>query len=48
GFFVEPTIIEARNEWDIVQEETFAPILYLIPFSDLDEAVRMHNGVAQG
>jgi len=48
GCFVEPTIIEARNEWGIVQEETFAPILYLIPFGDLDEAIEMHNGVAQG
>jgi aldehyde dehydrogenase (NAD+) len=48
GFFVEPTIIEARNDWDIVQEETFAPILYLIPYSDLDEAMEMHNGVSQG
>jgi len=48
GFFVEPTIIEARNEWKIVQEETFAPILYLIPFSNLESAMEMHNGVAQG
>ncbi len=48
GFFVEPTIIEAQNHWEIVQEETFAPILYLIPFSELDEAIEMHNGVAQG
>ena len=48
GFFVEPTIIEAENDWDIVQQETFAPILYLIPFSDLDDAIRMHNDVAQG
>ena len=48
GFFVEPTIIEAQNDWDIVQEETFAPILYLMSFSDLDEAMTMHNDVAQG
>jgi aldehyde dehydrogenase (NAD+) len=48
GFFVEPTIIEAENDWDIVQQETFAPILYLIPFSDLADAIRMHNDVAQG
>ena len=48
GFFVEPTIIKARNEWDVVQRETFAPILYVMPFSDLDEAIAMHNGVAQG
>jgi len=48
GFYVEPTIIRARNEWDIVQQETFAPILYLIPFSNLDEAIQMQNDVAQG
>ena len=44
----EPAIIEASNDWDIVQEETFAPILYVMPFSDLDEAIEMHNDVAQG
>ena len=33
GFFVEPTIVLADNKWEIVQTETFAPILYLIPFS---------------
>ncbi len=48
GSFVEPTIIEVRNEWKIVQSETFAPILYLIPFSNLEEAIEMQNGVAQG
>ena len=34
GCFVEPTVIEARNDWDIVQGETFAPILYLIPYEN--------------
>lgn len=48
GFFVEPTIIRAENDWDIVQEETFAPILYVMTFSDLDQAIAMQNGVAQG
>ncbi len=48
GFFVEPTIIRAENQWDIVQEETFAPILYLMPFRTLDEAMAMHNDVRQG
>lgn len=43
GFFVKPTIIRARNEWAIVQHETFAPILYLITFDSLDEAIAMHN-----
>lgn len=48
GCFVEPTIIRAENEWDIVQSETFAPILYLMPFADLDEAIDMQNDVRQG
>lgn len=48
GFFVEPTLIKACNEWDVVQRETFAPILYVIPFSTLDEAIHMQNDVPQG
>ncbi len=48
GSFVEPTIIVAENEWDIVQTETFVPILYVIPFSDIEDAVRMNNEVPQG
>ena len=48
GCFVEPTLILARNDYDIVQAETFAPILYLIPFANLDEAIRMQNDVPQG
>jgi aldehyde dehydrogenase (NAD+) len=48
GNFVTPAIVKAKNEWDIVQSETFAPILYVIPFSTLDEAVNLHNDVPQG
>ncbi|MFK7888634.1 MAG: aldehyde dehydrogenase family protein [Gammaproteobacteria bacterium] len=48
GNYVNPTIVKARNEWDTVQEETFAPILYLIEFDTLDEAIAMQNGVVQG
>jgi aldehyde dehydrogenase (NAD+) len=48
GNFVEPTIVVAKNEWDIVQNETFAPILYLITFKNLDEAIELHNNVPQG
>src|SRR5690625_163920 len=48
GSFVEPTIIEAENHWDIVQEETFAPILYVMKFSRLEDAVAMQNDVPQG
>jgi len=49
GHFVEPTIIAgARNEWAVVQRETFAPILYVIPFDTLAEAIAQNNGVPQG
>ena len=48
GNFVEPVIAVAKNDWDIVQTETFAPILYLIPYQDLEEAVSYQNGVVQG
>ena len=48
GHYVTPTIIKAENDWDIVQEETFAPILYLMTFDTLDEAIHMHNDVPQG
>ncbi len=48
GYFVEPAIARAENDWDIVQSETFAPLLYLIGFGDLDEAIAMQNNVPQG
>ena len=48
GNFISPAIAVARNDWDIVQTETFGPLLYLIPYADLDEAIAMQNGVAQG
>jgi len=48
GNFVQPTIVKAMNDWRIVQEETFAPILYLVPFHNLDEAIAMQNSVHQG
>lgn len=48
GHYVTPTIIKAENDWDIVQEETFAPILYLMTFDTLDKAIHMHNDVPQG
>jgi aldehyde dehydrogenase (NAD+) len=48
GHFVEPAIVEAENHWDIVQTETFAPILYLMTFRSIDEAVALHNAVPQG
>jgi len=49
GFWVEPTIIaRARNEWPVVQRETFAPILYVVPFATISEAIAVNNGVPQG
>ena len=48
GCYVKPVIIEAENHFEIVQEETFAPILYLIKYSSLDEAINLQNGVKQG
>jgi aldehyde dehydrogenase (NAD+) len=48
GFFVEPTVIRAESDWDVVKTETFAPILYLIPYEDLEDAIDMQNSVAQG
>ena len=49
GNFVLPTIITGlKNSDEVVQTETFAPILYVMPFKSLDEAVSLHNGVPQG
>ncbi len=48
GNFVEPTIIRARHDWEIVQTETFAPILYLIEYQSLEEAIAMHNSSHHG
>jgi len=48
GHYVRPAIAVAENDYDIVQEETFAPILYLIKYNDLDNAIGKHNGVKQG
>ena len=48
GCYVKPVIIEAENHYDIVQEETFAPILYVMKYSKLDDAIEMQNNVKQG
>jgi aldehyde dehydrogenase (NAD+) len=48
GNFVEPTIIRAKSDWPIVRTETFAPILYLIEFTSLEDAISMHNAVDHG
>ncbi len=46
--FVEPTIVRMPAQTAIVKEETFAPILYLLEFDDLEQAIHIHNGVPQG
>lgn len=48
GCYVKPAIAEARNEMAIVQHETFAPILYLLKYKTIEEAVAMQNKVPQG
>jgi aldehyde dehydrogenase (NAD+) len=48
GTYVTPCIIEAKNNWPVVQHETFAPILYVMTYRTLDEAVAMQNAVPQG
>jgi aldehyde dehydrogenase (NAD+) len=48
GCYVTPCLAEARNHYRVVQEETFAPILYLMTFRSLDEAIVMQNDVPQG
>jgi len=48
GYFVEPALIRVENHWDIVQRETFAPILYVMTFRRLEEAIALQNGVSQG
>jgi aldehyde dehydrogenase (NAD+) len=48
GNFVIPAIAEAQNQYHIVQEETFAPIVYLIKYKTFDEAIELNNGVPQG
>jgi aldehyde dehydrogenase (NAD+) len=48
GNFVLPTIARVENEWDVVQRETFAPLLYIITVKDIDDAIAKHNGVPQG
>jgi aldehyde dehydrogenase (NAD+) len=49
GCYVKPAIIEAKNDFEIVQHETFAPILYIMKYSgDVEDAIEIQNGVAQG
>jgi aldehyde dehydrogenase (NAD+) len=46
--FVEPTIVRMPAQTEIVKEETFAPILYILSYESIEEAMALHNGVTQG
>lgn len=48
GYFVEPTLVAAENAWDVVQRETFAPILYVMKCASLEEAIAMQNHAHHG
>jgi aldehyde dehydrogenase (NAD+) len=48
GNYVVPALVEAKNHFEIVQEETFAPILYLIKYESINEAIELNNSVPQG
>lgn len=48
AFYVEPAIVTMPAQSEIVRHETFAPILYVLTYSDLSEAIELHNGVPQG
>ena len=48
GFFVEPTIIKVDRDFEIIKHETFAPILYIMSYNNLEEAIDIHNDVPQG
>lgn len=48
GYFVEPCLAKVQNDWEIVQRETFAPILYVMTYKNFAEAIELNNGVNQG
>lgn len=48
GLYVEPTIVKAKRGMALLQEETFAPILYVVPISSIEEAIELNNDVPQG
>lgn len=48
GCYVKPCIIEGKNSFEIIQAETFAPILYVMKYKEIEEAIAMQNGVPQG
>lgn len=48
AYYVEPAIVRMKKQTEIVQQETFAPILYVIPYKNIEQAMEIHNDVPQG
>jgi L-aminoadipate-semialdehyde dehydrogenase len=48
AYYVQPAVVRIDEQTAVVQQETFAPLLYVLPYDDLDEAIALNNGVAQG
>ena len=48
GCYVKPALAEVKNNYNVVQKETFAPILYLMKYDNLEDAIKMQNDVPQG
>jgi aldehyde dehydrogenase (NAD+) len=48
AYYVEPALVKMKRQADIVRQETFAPILYVMPYNSLEQAIEMHNDVPQG
>jgi len=48
AFYVKPALVEVNEQFDIVRHETFAPILYVLRYREFEQAIALHNGVAQG
>jgi aldehyde dehydrogenase (NAD+) len=48
AYYVEPAIVHSSTQTPIIREETFAPVLYVMPYEELDEAITLHNDVPQG
>ncbi len=48
GYYVRPALVEMQKQTEIVKTETFAPILYVMPYTDFDKALAQHNDVSQG
>jgi aldehyde dehydrogenase (NAD+) len=48
GYFVEPTLVRAKEDWPLLQRETFVPILYILTYDAFEEAILIQNNVRQG